>query len=77
MLTLLYYNNIITLCYTILVKIYHSIVLLLIQIIYLLNRTFKLILDQLSLTAVNFIRSENNPALLKLFMLLGLSEHML
>ena len=30
----------------------------------------------LSFTAVNFIRSENNLALLQLFMLLGLSEHM-
>ena len=50
---------------------------LLIQLIYLWNKTFRLILDKLSFTAVNFIRSDNNPALLQLFMVLGLSECML
>ena len=44
--------------YFILVKIYHSVVLLLIQLIYLWNRTFRLILGKLAFTAVNFIRSE-------------------
>ena len=34
----------------------------LIQLLYLWNRTFRLILDKLSFTAVNFIRSENNNA---------------
>ena len=58
-------------------KIYHLVVLLLIQLILLWNRTFLDCLQKLSFTAVNFIRSENNLALLQLFMLLGLSEHML
>ena len=49
----------------------------LIQLISLWNRTFLDCLDKHSFTAVNFIRSENNPALLQLFMLLELSEHML
>ena len=61
----------------ILVKIYYSVVLLLIQLIFLWNRTFLYCLDKLSFNAVNFIRSENNLALLQLFMLLGLSELML
>ena len=59
------------------VKNCHSVVLILIQLIYLWNRTFRLILDKLSFTAMNFIRSENNQALLQLFMVLGHSEHML
>ena len=49
----------------------------LIQLLYLWNRTFRLILDKLSFTAVNFIRSENNQTLLQLFVLLRLSVHML
>ena len=36
-----------------------------------------LILDKLSFTAVNFIMFENSQALLQLFMLLALSEHIL
>ena len=44
---------------------------------FLWSRTFLDCVDKLSSTAVNFIRSENNPALLCLFMLLGLSEYML
>ena len=50
---------------------------LLIQLIFLWNQSFLDCLDKLSFTAVKFIRSQNNLALLQLFMLLGLSEHML
>ena len=46
------------------VKINHSVDLPVIQLIFLWNRTFLESLDKLSFTAVNFIRSENNLALL-------------
>ena len=55
-------HNSFVLTSSLVVKIYPSLVLLLIQFIYLRNRTFRLILDKLSFTAMNFIRSENNPA---------------
>ena len=44
---------------------------------YLEQNISRLFLDKLSFTTVNFIRSEDNLALLHLFMLLGFSEHML
>ena len=47
------------------------------QLIFLWNRTLLGWQDKLSFTAVNFIKSENHLALLWLFMLLGLSEHIL
>ena len=55
-----------------LVKIYHPVVLLLNQLVFLWNRMFLDCVDKLSFTAVNFIKSENNQELLQLFMLLGL-----
>ena len=42
-----------------------------------LNRILDWYKDKLSITTVIFIRSENNLALLQLYMLLGTSEHML
>ena len=45
--------------------------------VFLLYRTFDCFKDELSITTVIFIRSENNLALLQLYVLLGISEHML
>ena len=45
--------------------------------VFLLYRTFDCFKDKLSTTTVIFIRSENNLALLQLYVLLGISEHML
>ena len=45
--------------------------------IFLQNKTFLDCVDKLSFTTVNFIRPENNLALLQLFMLLGLWAHAL
>ena len=42
----------------------------LVQVIFLYNRTYQLFQDKLSFSAENFIRSENNLALLQLYVLL-------
>ena len=44
---------------------------------FLLKRTLDWYKDKLSITTVIFIKSENNLALLQLYVLLGTSEHML
>ena len=40
-----------------------------------MDRTFHCFKDKLSITTMIFIRSENNLALLQLYVLLGISEH--
>ena len=45
--------------------------------IFFLNRTLDCYKDKLSITTMIFTRSEDNLALLQLFVFLGISEHML
>ena len=46
-----------------------------VELLFLQN--ISLLIDKLSFTTVNFIRSENKPSIAGNFMYLGTSEHML